>query len=359
MASKQTKRKLSDPPAYRDVASPLSDKHDDVVSAAEALAQLNHLATPPPHDVSGAASTLALPMSATSLQDMDEVHPIVQSVSAVLKHPIVTNAVRYYETSKRNYATFNYAAGIVENAAMPLFNRIEVNLNSFHQARLEERARLKKKRRLEEGRPKDRNEIKKRLKFCLHILKLANDNISAKVADLQDRINSKEGDGILINQGQITPVNEDSPAKLEADDSSSSELTAVSSNVPEEAQETRVEIIATVKKIIHVISNFRPSTLSAAATAPEEAGTIADDAHLKGTIREIILNLPNQFQQSGAMGSQCVPTPDRVIVFARESLDMIRRLTSVFNEQLEKAETWVGGDEAQGISTDGPGEVKQ
>lgn len=335
MASKQVKRKFSDsfaadPPKYSEVALPLSDANDDdLVLAAEALTKLTHSVSPPPtHDVSTNASTLGSPVSSTSLQDMDEqVHPIVLGVNAVTKHPIVTNAVRYYETSKRNYATFNYAAGIVEKAAIPVFSKIEVNLNNIHQARL-------KKRRYG---PTEKVEVKRRLKFCLHILKLANDNISAKVLDLQRRIQEKE-----TQPGEITPVNDDVPLKDEMSEALS-ELTAVSSTVPVQAQETRTEIIATVKKIIHVISNFRPSALN--AEDPEEVGRPDDETKLKGTIREIILNLPNQFQQSGALCSQTqLTTSDRVIMFARESLDMIGRLTSVFNEQLEKAETWVGGE---------------
>ena len=53
----------------------------------------------------------------------------------VARHPIVMNAVKYYETSKRNYPSFNYAAGIVESAAIPVVNNIEAKLNTRHQTR--------------------------------------------------------------------------------------------------------------------------------------------------------------------------------------------------------------------------------
>lgn len=69
-----------------------------------------------------------------------------------------------------------------------------------------------------------------------------------------------------------------------------------------------------------------------------------DDDQLKGTIRRIILSLPTTVQQSSASsGGQ--QTNDRVLVFAKESLDMISRLTTVFNHQLEKAEAWVAGEQ--------------
>lgn len=344
------KRRLSDPsvdhpPSYEEVTSPLSDagradtKRDgdtDLMSAAEVLTQLTRSESTPPHDFSEHASTIASPMSSTSLADLEhQQHPIVQLVSAVSKHPIVTNAVKYYESSKRNYATFNYAAEFVEKAAMPVFSKIEVNLNSIHQARLEE-ARLKKKRRVAEG-PKDRNEIKKRLKFCLYILKLANDNISSKVVDLQHKISEKESEA-LEKKRQELAKEEKTDVEVAAEDPPI--------ETPKDAQEAKTEIVATVKKIIHVISNFRPSSLDALEKSSSEAEEkAAEDAELKSTIREIIFDLPNQLQQTGT----CPQNSDKIVVFAKESLDMISRLTSVFNAQLEKAEKWVDGDEHRSL----------
>ena len=119
------------------------------------------------------------------------------------------------------------------------------------------------------------------------------------------------------------------------------ELTRVPSTVPEE--EANTEIIKTVKKIIHIISNFRPSSLSA---SEESSGAVVDlgddETQLRSTIRSIILNLPNKVQKSKTASASF---PDRVIEFARESLEMISLLTNVFNEQLKKAESWVDGPE--------------
>lgn len=323
---------------------------DDIVTAAQALTQLTKSVSPTPNDGSSNASTLGSPISSPSPQDFrQQQHPIVQGVSAVSKHPIVTNAVRYYETSKRNYATFNYAAGIVEKAAMPVFNKIEVNLNNIHQARLEQR-RHKKKRRL--VLPKDKVEIKKRLKFCLHILKLANDNISSNVVDLQLKINHREPSIAEKTQLQLaTPRIEDkqrenpTPAQESPETYASVnvafQLRDQTSGVRKEALKTKTEIITTVKKIIHVISNFRPSSLSAQnKTGDESSDKDTEDAKLKVTIREIILNLLHQVQQ----GAQTLQTNEKIVFFANESLEMINKLTSVFNEQLERAENWVGGE---------------
>ena len=89
-----------------------------LVSAAETLTLLTRNATPPSDAdtvaMDDAQSPVILPPPTTQR------HPIVSTVSMVARHPIVMNAVKYYETSKRNYPSFNYAAGIVESAAIPL-----------------------------------------------------------------------------------------------------------------------------------------------------------------------------------------------------------------------------------------------
>lgn len=335
-------------------SAPYHDSSQDVdlFSAAEALTRLNSCTTGPTLSSSSTASTphhhLSRSPSVSSPTDVtQQVHPIVLLVNAMSRLPIVTNAVKYYETSKRNYATFNYAAAFVEKAAIPVFSKIEVNLNNLHQARQE---KARKKRRLAAKNPKDKTEIKKRLKFCLHILKLANDNISAKISDLQLRIAEADKQKLSenVSGGQLeTPdvvqvvVKEEDLTNVSAEKFEDNELTRVSSSIPDE--ETNVEIVKTVKKIIHIISNFRPSSLSASGETSDVAdGSRDDDVKLRSMIRSIILNLPNQIQKSK---TGPLPCHDRVMEFARESLDMIGLLTNVFNDQLQKAESWVDGPE--------------
>lgn len=315
-----------------------SENDESAVSAAEVLANLAHLPAPE------GESSVALPMSTTSLADLErQQHPIVLSVSAVSKHPIVTNAIKYYEDLKKNYASLNYAAGIVEKAAMPVFSKIEVNLNSMHQARLHE-ARREKKRRVT---PTEKTETKKRLKFCLHILKLANRQINDRVNCLQ-RVISDNRHQEQLSTPQLEEKGDDTHTFTRSDPLSESrldtELTAVSLARLDFAdpQETQTEIVTTVKKIIHVISNFRPSSLVADKGVGE--GQDSEDIRLKSTIREIILNLPNQVQHNS---SNSLQTNDKIVTFAKESLNMIGRLTTVFNNQLEKAESWVDGEEEE------------
>lgn len=333
-----------------------NNNNDDLVSAAEALTQLTKSMTPPPASLSynqlppptrSLHSGVTSPISSLSINDHhNHEHPLVTKVNKVSKHPIVTNAFTYYEEQKRKYASFNYAAEIVEKAAIPVVNKIELNLNNRYQAKqskLEEKS-VKKRRKLSKKRSCSiykKNETKKRLQFCLHILKLANDNINSKVFNLQERMLNIEKEKRLKNE----EVKQDKP-----DNKPNNEV----------AQQTKTEIITTVKKIIHLISNFKPSSLNTSQTTSEmdqDLDNISinsnnpNNLELKSTIRDIILKLPITIQQTAITNSTSAQQAnDKIFVFAKESLDMIGKLTNVFNEQLEKAENWVNGDESDNLN---------
>ncbi|KAK6458071.1 uncharacterized protein RJT20DRAFT_125986 [Scheffersomyces xylosifermentans] len=324
----------------------------DLVSAAEALTQLTRSATPP--TLSSANSPL--PEDVTMSSESEQ-HPLITKVT---QHPLVTNAVKYYESSKRNYASFNYAAEIVEKAAIPVVKHVEGNLNSMHQARQKKIAsgsstpslsavsshtglnseNGKKKRRRVSNASGDPNtnvtiETKKRIQFCLHILRLANDNITSKVQFLQQKVQDRE------------KSLQEEREKLQQQQSQQADPAVQA----EAAQQTKTEIVTTVKKIIHLISNFRPSSLSTEGLTPTP--THSEDNDLKNSIRDIILTLPNAIQQIGVTNTTTGQQGnDRVVLFAKESLDMISKLTKVFNDQLIKAESWVGGEE-ETIQEDG------
>lgn len=348
------------PPAYRE-----KRKNDqDLVLAAEALALLTNKTPPPASDsqpYSPTHSGIASPLSSLSIQgdeDYNMQHPLVSRVNQVSRHPLVTNAVRYYNSSKRNYALFNYAAGIVEKAALPVVSRIEADLNSRHQVKQaaaaitdeNELSPHRKLRRLSSSSTvasaKSKSDAatadtRKRLQFCLHVLKLANDQITAKVNELQGKIVERE-------QNQLQ---ERERARRASEASQEQAVQPGAELAAPEAQKTKTEIVTTVKKIIHVISNFRPSSLSTTGLSPTSSQA-SDNSELKSTIRDIILQLPNTVQQT-AVG-KCTSTQqanDRIFVFAKESLDMITRLTTVFSVQLEKADNWVAGEQEEDEQT--------
>lgn len=330
--------------------SPSPQITEDLV-AAEALTRLN--GTPPPQ-----GNGIATPMSNLSIEERQ--HPLINKVNQVSRHPIVRDAFKYYETSKRNYPHFNYAAGIVEGVALPVVNRIELNLNNRHRQR-----QYKKKRRMKSK--NDKTETKKRLQFCLHLLRLANDQITNHVNFLQTKIAEREvrpessannNDIVENNDNNFNEKNDDdlnnekdeqinvdansvglTPTTSISGDSSAA---SASTNPPVEvAQQTKTEIITTVKKIIHVISNFKTSSLT------NDSINTATNNELKSTIRDIILKLPSQIQQTTLQNNNSAQQAnDKILLFAKDSLDMIGRLTNVFNDQLQKAEDWIGDDNA-------------
>lgn len=400
--NKVAKRKLSDssissqcsvssssPPPYKNKENvrSISSNDNDLFSAAEALTQLTR-STTPPLTVNNRLSTTTTPISSLSSSQDDRTnegkrqveykasqgeHPLVTKVSKVSKHPIVTNAVKYYESSKRNYGAFNYAAGIVEKAAIPVVNKIEVNLNNRHQARqlkLEGESAQPipvtvKKRRL--GGAADYNKVvtmetKKRLQFCLHLLRLANDRINYKVNFLQQKVIDKERSikekRSLNNANKSSDiVNEDATESQEETNDTSENTTDTnitanndsSQDAQSEAQKTKTEIVATVKKIIHVISTFKPSSLNTNTISPDgdnvDPHSRSEDLEFKSTIRDIILRLPHTIQQAAITNNTSAQhANDKIFVFARESLEMITKLTNVFNGQLEHAEQWLAGE---------------
>lgn len=389
ISSQYSTSSSSPPPPYENKEKPgnLNSNDNDLFSAAEALTQLTRSSTPPlsannrvpsmPTPVSSLSSSLDGRSNEreTEHKANQGEHPLVTKVSKVSKHPIVTNAVKYYENSKRNYGAFNYAAGIVEKAAIPVVNKIEVNLNNRYQAKQlklegesgQDPSVTVKKRRL--GGAGDYNKVvtmetKKRLQFCLHLLRLANDRINYKVNFLQQKVIDKERsikEKRSLNNTASKDINNEGVAESQEDTDVTNDNTpnannanATTNNVStqdalSEAQQTKTEIVATVKKIIHVISTFKPSSLNTNTISPDinevDPETRSEDLEFKSTIRDIILKLPTTIQQAAITNNTSAQQAnDRIFVFARESLEMITRLTNVFNGQLEHAEHWLAGE---------------
>lgn len=366
----------------------------DLVTAAQALTLLTKNATPPsdtdtivtdpqsplsihshsiPQSPNGitATTTTTVTNQMGAVQQLDHIpgaqqrHPFVSTVSMVAKHPIVLNAVKYYENSKRNYPSFNYAAGIVESAAIPVVNNIEAKLNTRYQTRQASvvsssnditptnslagdykiQSNLQKKRRFSNSSQSTTYssiDTKKRLQFCINILKLANANISSKVDFLRQKINETE---IAVKEER-------------------EKLNAQKSNEVDTTQKAKTEIVGTVKKIIHLISNFRPSSLgdtsnnsltpvssnnSSQTTHSATSNANNQDLELKNAIRDIILHLPQSLQQQNQQSAAGTASSqdDVIFKFAKESLVMISRLTQIFTEKLDQVETWVNGEEGE------------
>ena len=171
-------------------------------------------------------------------------------------------------------------------------------------------------------------------------MKLANTNISSKVEFLQEKIDETE---IAVKEER---------EKLIAQKSHDSNST----NTTEQAtQKTKTEIVGTVKKIIHLISNFRPSSLgdtsvtNGLSPVSSNGSQSNQDFELKNAIRDIIMSLPQSLQQQQLqqLGPPSNSQDDVIFKFAKESLVMISKLTQIFTEKLDQVEHWVNGDEEQ------------
>ncbi|RCK54858.1 hypothetical protein Cantr_03831 [Candida viswanathii] len=340
-------------------------------SDADTIITDNNSATPSPQQIYDQQLVNA---DGEQLVGLQQRHPFVLTVSMVAKHPIVINVVKYYEDSKRNYPSFNYAAGIMESAALPVVNNIEAKLNTRYQTRQasvvssasnsnditptnslygdykiqsNNSGGVQKKRRFSntsQTTTYSTIDTRKRLQFCINILKLANTNISSKVAFLHEKINETE---IAVKEER---------EKLIAQ--KSNESAQHGGKEDPTTQKTKTEIVGTVKKIIHLISNFRPSSLgdtnnsnglspvssNGSSQMTTTSAAANQDLELKNAIRDIILSLPQSLQQQQESGS---PQDDVIFKFAKESLVMIGRLTQIFTEKLDQVETWVNGDEEQ------------
>lgn len=157
-------------------------------------------------------------------------------------------------------------------------------------------------------------ESMKSLKYCLQWLQYATAHIDQQILMLRDTIaslNAQQGDRTVITQTAATNL----------------------ANI-------KKEVIETIRKVVEVVSRY------AGATLPEPA---------RRTVRNFILTLPsrwaslNRAPAEGAQGplppsASTVATEEaakRILSLAMESLDMIRGVTTIVGDTLERAEVWV------------------
>lgn len=105
------------------------------------------------------------------------------------------------------------------------------------------------------------------------------------------------------------------------------------------------ELINTIRQVVEVVSKYAGGAL------PEQA---------RNTVRSFILMLPERWSLAaradadaslrgndtlangrGVSGGVAMAASTRVLTLATESLDMMRGVTSVFKESLDRAEAWV------------------
>ncbi|KAL3229180.1 Transcriptional repressor OPI1 [Nakaseomyces bracarensis] len=190
-------------------------------------------------------------------------------------------------------------------------------------------------------------ESKKRLITCLHLLKLANNQLAEKVASLQDVVEKEQEE--MTNPGASGIKSE------EHGHDEDQEFYDAAESVDERSGELGLEIVGTVKKVYSLISKYTGNSL------PEPA---------RSQVRESLLNLPTNWNTSihngitynghGTLSATTSNTSDssvvsttsypsiipvssngKYLILAKESLNMVQSVIDVVDSTLGKAEEWV------------------
>ncbi|KAH7106193.1 Opi1-domain-containing protein [Auriculariales sp. MPI-PUGE-AT-0066] len=155
-------------------------------------------------------------------------------------------------------------------------------------------------------------ESMKRLKYCLQWLQYATMRIDHQMLILREFI------------AKVTPPN----ASADGD-------VVVSAQHMRTLQDVKQDVVQTIRQVVDVVSKYAGGAL------PEPA---------KATVRAFILHLPQRWatrmQAVPGSGAGSVPgaasaAAHRILGLASESLDMMRSVTGVFKDSLDRAETWV------------------
>ncbi|SCU94959.1 LADA_0G12530g1_1 [Lachancea dasiensis] len=327
-------------------------------------------------------------------------------LNKVRSNSLIHNAVKVYEQSKNQYPSFRKGAEMVERKALiPMVKRLE-------ERRVKKRRLVESKQALEEG-GNDHGEVqdtetelendnddefdidyqngssgsrrtskkqkisdaiaksksnlkgyqlnmsiesKKRLVTCLHLLKLANYQLSNRVSFLQDLIHKEQ----RLRRGRIrenpnktqrsvgrSPNGNEKPSgsedddiesdgdqgRVEENDDDEEEFYDASDNLDEQSNVVKMEIVGTVKKIYFLISKFTGNSL------PEPA---------RSQVRETLLKLPSNWITSMNSeklaiytNSKSLSPNGKILILAQESLGMVHNVMDVVDNTLGKAEEWV------------------
>lgn len=175
---------------------------------------------------------------------------------------------------------------------------------------------------------------KKRLIACLHLLKLANKQLTNRVSYLQHQVEIERLNKKAIRRNKVTEEQSENNSN-EEDEDSEEEFFDASESVDEQSTVIKMEVVGTVKKVYSLISKFAGNSL------PEPA---------RSQVRQTLLNLPTNWTISVNKSSLSPKTHRRrrqlsangkVLILAEESLTVVRNVMNVVDCTLGKAEEWV------------------
>lgn len=245
-------------------------------------------------------------------------------------------------------------------------------------------------------------ESKKRLIACLHLLKLANKQLSEKITNLQDLVqkeheaeyqyqlklnrsklsekkidNKKTSISSLIchshddsdsnretvkekenntnnnkrtalgKKGNQENINDNRGVDSEEDEDEEFFDTFDSKENNEQATIVKMEVVGTIKKIYSMISRFTGSSLPEPARSQVRASLLNLPTNWSSTVSNLSSSsnsvVGNNLQKGSIPISedQYISTNGKVLILAKESLDMVQNVMEVVDSTLGKAEEWV------------------
>ncbi|SJM87160.1 uncharacterized protein ZBIST_3349 [Zygosaccharomyces bailii] len=277
-------------------------------------------------------------------QESQEPFPQVTLLDRVRRNSIINNVMSLYEmnTKKRAASSVHLNSSESEERAQEEnFDDSNALEDDEEEEDHDERQGVSKRQKITEAIAKSRGNLKeyqlnmsigskKRLITCLHLLKLANKQLTQKVAYLQEQVERERTNSKAGGRDAATHGNDD-----EEEEDDEDEYFDAAESVNDETTVINMEVVGTVKKVYSLISKFAGNSL------PEPART---------QVRQTLLNLPTNWSISVSNSSSSRRTKrqkkpltanGKILILAEESLSVVRNVMNVVDCNLGKAQEWV------------------
>lgn len=259
----------------------------------------------------------------------------------VRKNPVINNVVSLYEMNSKKRAASAESADEGDQDSNEAVTADDCNLYDEGEEQYAHDVGISKRQKLTKAIAKSKGNLKeyqlnmsigskKRLIACLHLLKLANKQLTNRVSYLQQQVEIERENKKTTRRSKM-PENENNGY----DDESDEEFFDASESVDDQSTVIKMEVVGTVKKVYSLISKFAGNSL------PEPA---------RSQVRQTLLNLPTNWTISVNKSSLSPKTHRRrrqlsangkVLILAEESLTVVRNVMNVVDCTLGKAEEWV------------------
>lgn len=276
-------------------------------------------------------------------QELQDPLPQVTLLERVRRNSIISNVMSLYEMNTKKRAAPNAPL-------MPSTLETEAPEDSFDDSNALEdeeededhdgRQGVSKRQKITEAIAKSRGNLKeyqlnmsigskKRLITCLHLLKLANKQLTQKVSYLQEQVERERTNAKVGGREPNNHIVDDE------EDEDEEEYFDAAESVDDKSTVINMEVVGTVKKVYSLISKFAGNSL------PEPART---------QVRQTLLNLPTNWSVSVNNSSSSRRTKrqrkpltanGKVLILAEESLSVVRNVMNVVDCNLGKAQEWV------------------